>query len=280
LRRPVLGVCPGDAGQRRAGRFLAGRWAASAAPAKDGKPYEGNWHCKAEFFAQGLGWVGVDMSSGVDTGGGNPLGAFANEMGDFVVFDLDIERFVEVWPGEPPASIGWAQWLWMWPRPDPGRALHYDDDHWTVDTLDLHPSRTPYRPGWKKPPPSRPRFLPGQPAPATPAAVAILAKAPAGDADTKTAAASTGSDSKEIPKQVGYAWLLFLTPLAFVLLLFLRSWWLSKRGGVPPVQRPSNGTKQRCLKCGAVVKVLAAKVGAKFQCPGCGTVQRTSRVAT
>jgi hypothetical protein len=181
--------------------------------------FEGNWHCKAEFFAHGLGWIGVDMSGSV-TWGGNPFMAFGNEGGDFVVVDLDIERLVEVWPDEPPASIGWAQWLWVWPRPDPGKALHFDDDHWTVDTLDAHPARTPYRPGWKKPPPSGPHFLPGKSAP-PPSAGNTLTKT----ALTKSAAA--GNDIKEVPPPTDNAWL-FLTPLAFVVLLFVRALWLSK----------------------------------------------------
>src|SRR5262249_10614108 len=89
---------------------------------------------------------------------------FGNEGGDFVVLDLDLPRLVAMFPGDGPASLGGMQGTAIWPRPDPGKVRW--EDHWTVDTLDARPARTPYRPGWTRPAPSRPSFPPGAPAPA------------------------------------------------------------------------------------------------------------------
>ena len=72
-------------------RALAGRWAKSAKPAdKIGAiPYYQE-HVKAEFYAQGVGWVPVDLSSAVlhDRSPGK-LTFFGNDCGDFLTLHLD-----------------------------------------------------------------------------------------------------------------------------------------------------------------------------------------------
>ena len=72
-------------------RALAGRWAKSAV--KDDKigaiPYYQE-HVKAEFFAQGVGWVPVDLSSAVlHDKSPDKLAFFGNEHGDFITLHLD-----------------------------------------------------------------------------------------------------------------------------------------------------------------------------------------------
>ena len=72
-------------------RIRAGRWAQSAvADQRIGRIKYFQEHVKAEFFAQGLGWVPVDVSSGVlhdKTPAG--LEYFGNDRGDFITLHLD-----------------------------------------------------------------------------------------------------------------------------------------------------------------------------------------------
>ena len=119
-------------------RLLLGRWADSGVPAKDGQPFDGKYHAKAEFFAQGLGWVGVDMSGGVSTG--NPLTCFGNEPGDFVVLDLDIERVVPILAGDPPTKLGGTQSMYFWYWGNAAKVL-MNEKNWTVETLEQQPAR-------------------------------------------------------------------------------------------------------------------------------------------
>ncbi|HEY1375320.1 MAG TPA: transglutaminase family protein [Gemmataceae bacterium] len=74
-------------------RTLYGRWALSADPAdKVGGVAYFQEHVKAEFFARGVGWVPVDMASGVlhdkDPEG---LRYFGQDDGDFIAFHADPE---------------------------------------------------------------------------------------------------------------------------------------------------------------------------------------------
>jgi transglutaminase-like putative cysteine protease len=64
-------------------RELCGRWADSA-KGKDSKI-----HCKAEFYAEQVGWVPVDATLGMNTAGPDGLRFFGNDPGDFVVWHLD-----------------------------------------------------------------------------------------------------------------------------------------------------------------------------------------------
>jgi transglutaminase-like putative cysteine protease len=72
-------------------RTLAGRWAVSDKPDdRIGKIIYHQEHVKAEFFAQGVGWVPADVSSAVlhDKSSGK-LAHFGNDQGDFLTLHLD-----------------------------------------------------------------------------------------------------------------------------------------------------------------------------------------------
>jgi transglutaminase-like putative cysteine protease len=72
-------------------RVLVGRWAESIKPGqKIGDVAFGQTHAKAEFFADGVGWVPVDVSSAIlhdKTAEG--LLCFGHDQGDFFVFHVD-----------------------------------------------------------------------------------------------------------------------------------------------------------------------------------------------
>lgn len=72
-------------------RMLAGRWALSAK--KDEKVGEVRYfqeHVKAEFFAQGVGWVPVDVSSAVlHDKSRDKSRFFGNDLGDFIILHFD-----------------------------------------------------------------------------------------------------------------------------------------------------------------------------------------------
>ncbi len=68
--------------------MIVGRWAQSGGKVK-GEAYDQE-HAKAEFYAQEVGWVPVDISSGV-LHDRNPRGLtfFGNDPGDFLVMHVD-----------------------------------------------------------------------------------------------------------------------------------------------------------------------------------------------
>jgi hypothetical protein len=72
-------------------RTLWGRWAQSADPGEtlDGRPFF-QYHVKAEFFARGVGWVPVDLSSAIlhDTSE-EGLRYFGKDAGNHLTFHLD-----------------------------------------------------------------------------------------------------------------------------------------------------------------------------------------------
>jgi hypothetical protein len=72
-------------------RTLWGRWAKSSEPGKIwfNHPYY-QTHVKAEFFARGIGWVPVDVSSAI-LHDQSPQGLkyFGNDAGDFITFHVD-----------------------------------------------------------------------------------------------------------------------------------------------------------------------------------------------
>lgn len=74
-------------------RTLAGRWAVSAKPdEKIGRISYYQEHVKAEFFAQNVGWVPVDLSSGVlHDRSTEKLEYFGNDRGDFLTLHLDTD---------------------------------------------------------------------------------------------------------------------------------------------------------------------------------------------
>jgi hypothetical protein len=72
-------------------RTLWGRWAKSAEPGKIwfNHPYY-QTHVKAEFFARGVGWVPVDVSSAIlQDQSPEGLQFFGNDPGDFITFHVD-----------------------------------------------------------------------------------------------------------------------------------------------------------------------------------------------
>lgn len=72
-------------------RCLAGRWAQSAKEGEIvGSVVYYQQHVKAEFFAQGVGWVPVDLSSAIlQDKSKAKLKYFANDPGDFLTLHLD-----------------------------------------------------------------------------------------------------------------------------------------------------------------------------------------------
>ncbi len=72
-------------------RTLAGRWAISARPGQRvGEVMYFQEHVKAEFFAEGVGWVPVDLSSAVlHDRSPEKLRYFGNDPGDFLTWHLD-----------------------------------------------------------------------------------------------------------------------------------------------------------------------------------------------
>ncbi len=77
-------------------RALVGRWAQSKKPGdKVGDlPYY-QAHTKAEFFAEGVGWVPVDQSQALDDKAVGGLAFFGNDRGDFLVQNVDFDVVVD-----------------------------------------------------------------------------------------------------------------------------------------------------------------------------------------
>jgi transglutaminase-like putative cysteine protease len=71
-------------------RLLVGRWAFDGG--KDGGPAGNQEHVKAEFFAEGVGWVPVDCSSAIlHDKSPEGLAYFGIDAGDFIVHHLDLD---------------------------------------------------------------------------------------------------------------------------------------------------------------------------------------------
>jgi transglutaminase-like putative cysteine protease len=72
-------------------RGLFGRWATSAKKGeKVGEIDYYQWHVMAEFFADGVGWVPVDVSSSVlHDRSKSGLRCFGNDRGEFLTFHVD-----------------------------------------------------------------------------------------------------------------------------------------------------------------------------------------------
>jgi hypothetical protein len=78
-------------------RMLAGRWALSAKPGERvGSVDYFQEHVKAEFFAQGVGWVPADPSSAVlHDRSADKLRYFGNDPGDFLTLHVDPDLTVD-----------------------------------------------------------------------------------------------------------------------------------------------------------------------------------------
>lgn len=68
-------------------RALAGRWAKSSAPGRETDT--GTFHVKAEFWAEGVGWVPVEVSNAVSARGRNLNRWFGYDPGDHITFHYD-----------------------------------------------------------------------------------------------------------------------------------------------------------------------------------------------
>jgi hypothetical protein len=95
-------------------RTLAGRWAKSSVP---GGKLEGiefhQWHVKAEFFAEGIGWVPVDMSRAVSQKEGAALKYFGDDRGDFIVFHVDSDFILDtIHDGPKPHEYLQTPYMW------------------------------------------------------------------------------------------------------------------------------------------------------------------------
>jgi hypothetical protein len=113
-------------------RILIGRWARSGKPAAEDS-LDGQLHVKVEFFARGIGWVGVDCAGGVNAKG-NPLVFFANDPGDFVVLDVEFDRLVKFWPDDSTMRRSGSQNMEWRYRGTPGTSVQVSVE-WTVSTL-------------------------------------------------------------------------------------------------------------------------------------------------
>jgi transglutaminase-like putative cysteine protease len=120
-------------------RTLWGRWAQSAEPGKtwSGRGYY-QLHVKAEFFARGVGWVPVDLSSAI-LHDKSPQGLkfFGNDPGDFITFhvdgslEIDTQRFGN-------KQVGHMQNLRWWIHGDGTLAGPTLDETWEVTRARLH----------------------------------------------------------------------------------------------------------------------------------------------
>ena len=118
-------------------RQLVGRWATSAEPLqKIGEVLFNQQHVKAEFYAVGIGWVPVDLSSAVQWDrSSDGLNYFGQDPGDFMVLHLDNMFHVEtqvLGRMDIPYLQGVAFWVrrlrddrWLYLRHAVGRARHY-----------------------------------------------------------------------------------------------------------------------------------------------------------
>jgi len=102
-------------------RVLVGRWAASSGPPED--RFRDRDHVKAEFFAQSIGWVPVDISSALTQH--NVNANFGHDNGDFIVMNFDFLAFDDV-----PRAFQNVQCPWLFGK------YHGSWDGWT-DTRDL-----------------------------------------------------------------------------------------------------------------------------------------------
>ncbi len=98
-------------------RVLYGRWAVSARPDEklNGVAYY-QWHVKAEFFAEGIGWVPVDLASGIlHDKSKEGLQFFGNDRGDFLTFHVDPALSIDTkFFGV--QTVGWLQLPAWWAR--------------------------------------------------------------------------------------------------------------------------------------------------------------------
>jgi transglutaminase-like putative cysteine protease len=102
-------------------RPVVGRWAASEQPpAKKGEAPYSQTHVKAEFFARGIGWIPVDLSSGIIDDSRGEFAYFGNDDGDFVVMHVDTDFVLDSFVGGR-LTVYLSQGVMWWQRGGSGK---------------------------------------------------------------------------------------------------------------------------------------------------------------
>jgi len=118
-----------------AARLVVGRWATSATPGeKVGEVAFYQQHAKAEFYADGIGWVPVDVASGIlHDRSKQGLQFFGNDEGDFVTLHFDSDLKVDtVYFGE--QTIVWLQGINFWVSGTGSFENLQSETDWQVET--------------------------------------------------------------------------------------------------------------------------------------------------
>lgn len=89
---------------------LAGRLAVSSTKPED----FGQCHVRSEFYADGIGWVPVDMSYGVSTSDDKAISDFGNDPGDLLVMHKDTDLVLNPKSGPSNYTVlqGVKHWAW------------------------------------------------------------------------------------------------------------------------------------------------------------------------
>lgn len=81
-------------------RSLVGRWLKKDAEPDSAANGSGQCHVKSEFYANGVGWVPVEMSGAVSSKSVDPMNFFGKVDSNFVVFHIDTDLMLDtVWFG-------------------------------------------------------------------------------------------------------------------------------------------------------------------------------------
>jgi hypothetical protein len=118
-------------------RVLVGRWAMSSKPGQklNGVRYHQH-HVKAEFFAQGVGWVPVDMASAIlHDAKGDGLHYFGRDRGDFITMHIDPDvEMNTIHFGK--KQTPWLQGVTFWVTGQGNLDRLTTDENWTVKPLE------------------------------------------------------------------------------------------------------------------------------------------------
>lgn len=110
---------------------LAGRLARSATKPED----FGQCHVRAEFYADGIGWIPVDISSGVSSADAQAINYFGNDPGDFLVMHTDTDLILDSKAGPSNCCVLQTISHWAW---GPGSVKgSTDTTTWQVANLPL-----------------------------------------------------------------------------------------------------------------------------------------------
>jgi transglutaminase-like putative cysteine protease len=115
-------------------RVLQGRWAMSEkAGEKLGDRQFGQWHMKSEFFATGIGWIPVDISSAITDPYRRGFAHFGNDGGDFVTFHLDQDLVLPSFVAGNQPQHGLQAFAHWWRGKGTSDGARYEH-HWTVES--------------------------------------------------------------------------------------------------------------------------------------------------